>query len=70
MQSSHVTVDWFPISTAQCIGLMLNPKTNASMAIAISLVSETYDDQIRFAANMESQSAAASDPIGCKESYS
>ena len=32
------------------------------------LVSEKYDDQIRSAANMESQSAAASDLIGCKES--
>ena len=34
------------------------------------LVSEKYDDQIRSPANMESQSAAASDLIGCNESYS
>ena len=49
---------------------MLNPKTNANKAGAIGLVSEKYDDQMRAAANMESQSAAASDLIGCKESYS
>ena len=48
---------------------MLNPKTNANKAGAIGLVSERYDDQIRSAANMESQSADASDLIGCKESY-
>ena len=47
----------FPISTAECIGLMLNPKTNANKAWAIGLVSEKYDDQLRSAANMESQSA-------------
>ena len=68
-KSSHAAVDWFPISTAECIGLMLNPKTNANKAGAIGLVSEKYDDQIRSAANMESQSAAASDLIGCKDSY-
>ena len=34
------------------------------MSVA-SLVFEKYDDQIRSAANMESQSAAASDLIGC-----
>ena len=28
-KSSHAAVDWFPISTAEYIGLMLNPKTNA-----------------------------------------
>ena len=67
---SHVAVESFPISTAECIGLILNPKTNANKAGAIGLVSEKYDDQIRSAANMESQSAAASDLIGCKESYS
>ena len=39
-------------------------------SIASGLVSEKYDDQIRSAANMESQSAAASDLIGCNESYS
>ena len=33
---------------------MLNPKSKADMAGAISLVSEKYDDQIRSAANMES----------------
>ena len=46
---------------------MLNPKTNANKAGAIGLVSEKYDDQIRSAANMESQSAAASDLIGYKK---
>ena len=64
-KSSHAVGDWFPISTVECIGLMLNPKTNA-----IGLVSKKYDDQICSAANMESQSAAASYLIGCKESYS
>ena len=66
-KSSHAAVDWFPISTVECIGVMLNPKINAG---ALGLVSEKYDDQIRSAANMESQSAAASGLIGCKESYS
>ena len=69
-KSSYAAVVWFPISTAECIGLMLNPKTNANKAGAIGLVSEKYDDQIRSAANMESQSAAASDLIRCKELYS
>ena len=50
----------FPVSTAEGIGLMLNPKTNANKAGAIGLVSEKYDDHIRSAANMESQSASAS----------
>ena len=27
-KNSHAAVDWFPISTAECIGLMLIPKTN------------------------------------------
>ena len=53
-KSSHAAGDWFPISTAECIGLMLNPKTNANKAGAIGLVSEKYDDQISSAANMES----------------
>ena len=57
-KSSHAAGDWFPISTAECIGLMLNPKTNANKVGATGLVSEKYDDQIRSAANMESQSAA------------
>ena len=69
-KSSHAAVDWFPISTAECIGLMLNPKTNANKTRAIGLVSEKYDDKVRSAANMECQSAAASDLICCKESYS
>ena len=69
-KSSHAAIDWFPISTAECIGLMLNLKTNTNKAGAIGLVSEKYDDQIRSAANMQSQAAAASDLIGCKESYS
>ena len=65
-KSLHAAGDWFPISTVECNGLMLNQKTNANKAGAIGLVSEKYDDQIRSAANMESQSAAASDLIGCK----
>ena len=69
-KSLTAAADWFPISTVECISLMLNPKTNANKAGAIGLVSEKYDDQIRSAANMESQSATASDLIGCKESYS
>ena len=69
-KSSHAAVNWFPISTGECIGLILNLKTNADKAGAIGLVSEKHDDQIRSAANMESQSAAASDLIGCKELYS
>ena len=68
--SSHAACDWFPVSTAECIGLMLNPKTNVNKAVAIGLISEKYDDQIRSAANMESQSAAASDLIGYNELYS
>ena len=52
-RSSHAAVDWFPISTAQFIGLMLNPKTNANKAGAIGLVFEKYDDNIRSAANIE-----------------
>ena len=68
-KSSHAAVDWFPISTAECIGLLLNPKTNANKTGTIGLVSEKYDDLIRSAANMESQSAAASDLTGYKESY-
>ena len=67
-KSSHAAIGWFPIATAECIGSMLNPKTNANKAGAIGLVSEKYDDQIRSAANTESQSAAASDLIGRKES--
>ena len=69
-KSSHAVGDSFPISSAECIGLTLNPKTNANKAGAIGLGSEKYDDQIRSVANIESQSAAASDLIGCKESYS
>ena len=59
-KSSHAAGDWIPISTAECIGLMLNPKTKANKAGAIGLVFEKYDDQIRSAANMESQSAVRS----------
>ena len=69
-KSSHAAGDWFLISTVECIGLILNPKTNANKAGAIGLVSEKYDDQVHSAANMESQSASANDLIGCKESYS
>ena len=69
-KNSHAAADWFPKSTAECIVLMLNPKTNASTCGSIGLVSEKYDDQIRSAATMESHSAAAGDLIGCNESYS
>ena len=69
-KNSHAAGDWFPLSTVECIGLMLIPKTNANKAGGTRLVSEKYDDQIRSAENMESQSAVASDLIGCKESYS
>ena len=27
-KNSYAATDWFPKSTAECIGLMLNPKTN------------------------------------------
>ena len=30
-KNSHSVADWFPKSTAECIGLMLNPKTNANI---------------------------------------
>ena len=30
-KNSHAAADWFPKSTAVCIGLMLNPKTNANL---------------------------------------
>ena len=39
-KNSHAAVDWFPIYTAECISLMLNPKTNANKTGAIGLVSE------------------------------
>ena len=39
-KSSHTAGDWFPISAAECIGLVLNPKTNANKAGAIGLVFE------------------------------
>ena len=38
-KNSHAAADWFPKSTAECIGLMVNPKTNANLSIA-SLVSK------------------------------
>ena len=69
-KSSHAAADWFPISSAECIGLILNPKTNANKARTVGLVSEKYDDQICSTANIESQSAAASHLIGCEESSS
>ena len=40
------------------------------MTVAVCLVSEKYDDQIHAIAKLESQSATASDLIGCNESYS
>ena len=71
MQKSwHAAGDWFPISRVECVGLMLNPKTSANKSGASGLISKKYDDPIRSAANMESQSAAASDLNGCNESYS
>ena len=57
-KSLHAAADWFSKSTAECIGLILNPKTNTNKARAIGLVSEKYDDQILSTANIESQSAA------------
>ena len=30
-KNSHVAADWFPKSTAECIGLLSNPKTNANL---------------------------------------
>ena len=33
-KSSHAAADWFPISTSECIGLILNPKTNATWPLA------------------------------------
>ena len=32
----HVVADWFPKSTAECISLMLNPKTNANICLLLS----------------------------------
>ena len=65
-KNSHAAVYWFPISAAECIGLMLNPKTNTNKAGASGLVSEKYDDQICSAANMENQSAAAAITLAVK----
>ena len=31
MYNLHAAADWFPKSTAECIGLMLSPKTNANL---------------------------------------
>ena len=30
-KNSNAAADWFPKSTAECIGLMLYPKTNANL---------------------------------------
>ena len=30
-KNSHAAADWFPKSTAECIGLMFNPKSNANI---------------------------------------
>ena len=30
-KNSHEAADWFPKYTAECISLMLNPKTNANL---------------------------------------
>ena len=65
-KNSHAAPDWFPKSTVECIGLMLNPKTNANLCPLPAWFPKKYDDQIRSAANMENQTAAASDLIGCK----
>ena len=32
-KNSHAVADRFPKSTAECIGLMLNPKTNANLCL-------------------------------------
>ena len=40
LKSSHAAVDWFPISTAEFIGLVLNPKTKANKPEPFDLVSE------------------------------
>ena len=69
-KNSHAAAVWVPKSTAECIGLMLNPKTNVNIYLCHRPGFRKYDDQIRSTANMESQSAAASDLIGCNESYS
>ena len=66
----HAAADWFPKSTVECIGLMLNPKTNTNLCPLPARFPKKNDDQIRSAANMESQQAAASVLIGCNESYS
>ena len=69
-KSSHAAGDWFPVIYSGVYRLNVEPETNDNKAGAIGLVSEKYNDQIRSPANMESQSTAASDLIGCKESYS
>ena len=46
-KSSQAAANWFPKSTVECIGLMLNAKTNADMAGDIGLVSGNY--HIRYA---------------------
>ena len=69
-KNSHAAADWFPKFTTESNGLMLNPKTNANLCPLPAWFPKKYDDQIRTAANMESESAAASDLIGCNESYS
>ena len=66
----HAAADWFPKSTAECIGFILNSKTNANLCPLPACFPKKYDDQICSAANMESQSATASDLIGCNELYS
>ena len=42
-KNSHAAADWFPKCTAEYIGLMLNPKTNANLCL---FPAEKYDDQI------------------------
>ena len=66
--NSHAAADWFPKSTAKCIGLMLNAKTNANLCPLPDWFPKNM--MIRYAPlqKMESQSAAASDLIGCNES--
>ena len=65
----HAVADWFPKSTAEFIGLMLNPKTNTNLC-QLPAWFQKNDDQIHSAENMESQSATASNLIGCNELYS
>ena len=69
-KNSYEAADWLPKIYSGVYRLNVEPENQRKFMSVASLVSEKYDDQIRSAANMESQSAAASDLIGCNESYS